>query len=438
MPRQPRGTTVRIEDRSAEAGRKLPYGVIWNVYKPGFTGRPKPLSEWCATRAEAEMFAAKLRVKLERNEPVEPTVPTFWHKDSLAALAGYDYSYNKQADRKGVGPQFTGWLKAVQGKKQAATLKNYRDCVKNYLAPPKGHKRYPGLGNLIISNTTSTMPVFYAYLEELYEDGVSFSMRLRLKAALSALCGYGILTGKLTIGNPLAKLGKQLRHLDELEDVSEPNPFSGDEIARIFDQLEACEDDCWIVYFMFLLHVGVRVGEAAALKWDHVDLDAGTVVIEFSYSDAAGKDKSTKTYEKRTLKLSKEIVRRLAKWKIVQAERFMKSARGRSLYVFTTPRLARALPSGSMREVFSRTLTACTIPVGKLTETGKVDGGHTPHNFRDTFATSHLVKDWDKKLPWVSAYLGHKTPETTREYYYKYKPTADSASFADDIMEYGK
>jgi integrase len=424
--KQLRGTTITIRFVDDEE-RKAKWGAFWNAYLPGRTGRPKQKSQWFDTREEAEEFRRLALEALASDAPViEPTVPTHWHRDSLAAFAGYDYSYDKKADRHSAGPQYTGWLKWVQGRKQAATLKNYVDCVKNYLAPPKGHKRYPGLGTLIISNTTSTMPVFLAYLEELYEDEISFSMRLRLKAALSALCGHAILTGKLTIGNPLSMLGKQLRHLDEHEDVAEPNPFTGDDITRLFDHLDACEDECWQIYFRFLLHAGVRVGEAAALKWDRVDLVARTAAIEVSYSDATGRDKATKTYEKRTLQLSQEIVRRLAQWKVLQAERFLKSARGRSLYVFTTPRLARALPSGSMREVFARSMTACAL------------AGHTPHNYRDTFATSHLVRDWDRKLPWVSAQLGHKTPETTRTFYFKFRPTTDSASFADEIMDYGK
>lgn len=432
MSRTSRGTTVSVRHAPTE-GRKLTWAVCWNEYEPGRTGRPKQRTKWYATQAEAEQVQAIVEAGLAQPLPITAPVPVHRTADSLAALAGFDYGYDRSLDRKGEGPQYTGWLKYVQSTTQAATLKNYRDCIKSYIAPPKEHKRYPGLGNLIISDKTSTMPVFFEYLEQLYEDEVSFAMRLRLKATLSAFCGYMILTGKLTIGNPLSMLGTKIRHLDETEEVAEPNPFSGDEITRIFDQLEANEDECWIVYFLFLFQAGVRVGEAAALKWDHVDLDARTALIEFSYSDAAGKDKTTKTYEKRTLQLNTEIVRRLAKWKVTQAERFMRSAKGRSLYVFTTPRLARALPSGSMRQVFTRTMKACRITVGTDTQ-----ADHTPHNFRDTFATSHLRQNWDQKLPWVSQQLGHKTPETTRQFYYKFRPTAASACFADDILEYGK
>lgn len=432
MPRPPRGTTVRVENRTHEEGRKKPWAVFWNVYKPGFAGRPKQVSEWWATEAEAELFAAKLRAGLSEAAatPTAQKLRAIHPANTFGALAGYDYSFDARTETP---PAYDGWLRHVQDQREGNTLRGYADCVKNWMAPPKGHKRYPGLGHLIISDATCTSKVFADYMNELHAKGASLAMRKRVKTALSAFCTWAKFAGRLSGDNPCASLGRMLRKKGEAEKKPEPNPFSGDEVSRIFDQLEASEDSCWVVYFRFLNDVGCRVGEAAALKWTALDLDKRKGRIELAWSDPDKADKLPKTHEVRSVDLSQRVVDLLLKWKVEQAkEAFRRFGQKAPVYVFTTPRQARILP-GSGDAVLARTLKACKIPSGK-----RVPGGHTAHDWRDTFATSHLIGNWDRKLAWVSKQLGHATPRTTETYYYKYRDTSASASFADEIVNWEK
>jgi integrase len=45
---------------------------------------------------------------------------------------------------------------------------------------------------------------------------------------------------------------------------------------------------------------------------------------------------------------------------------------------------------------------------------------------------THLVQNWGK-LGWVSAQLGHRDETVTIRRYFKFRPTAQTAGYADEI-----
>jgi integrase len=75
-------------------------------------------------------------------------------------------------------------------------------------------------------------------------------------------------------------------------------------------------------YIVLLLMTGLRPEEPRALRWDHVDLEAGTVAVW--RSDRAGGDTKTPK-SRRTLKLAMIVVRALAERRAVQAEERLKA-----------------------------------------------------------------------------------------------------------------
>lgn len=393
--KKPRGTTLWIEHR---LGRKAPWGVCWNIYPDGRIGRAKQKSSWFATKGEAEQFQHEVLAAL----PVAPPpVVVYRHVDSVAALA-------------------VEWLKFVDGQREAATHRSYAGLVKNYIAPVPEHPRYPGLGDVIVHDATFVPKVVADYLTELHEAGVSLSMRRRVHRAVSAFATYAKFAGKLTKDNPCFDLGRLIRKRGEEESEPVANPFTQDEIARIFDQIEACEPD-WLPYFQFIYDVGVRPGEAAALKWDTLDLDRLKVKIAWSWSPAGKKDKPPKIHERRTIDLTSLVVERLLAWRPIQRQALLRRAIRQSPYVFTSRSGARAFQDGGVRLVFARVMKACNIE------------GHVLYDFRHSFASHHLSDAWDRKLTWVSKQLGHKHVSTTEKCYYAYRPTTASRGFADEI-----
>ena len=396
-----RGTTLRIR-ADFDHGRTQPWGVFWNVYQPGRTGRPKQTSAWFTTEAEAEEFKRLTLEELAKAAPASESEPAIHrHADSLAAIA---------AD----------WLRHVEDQREAATHKSYRDLVKHYLAPAPTHPRYPALGNLIVSNATMTPKAIADYLTALHQAGVSLSMRRRLHRALSAFATFAKFAGRLTGQNPCFDLGRLIRRRGEEESEPAPNPFTQDEIARIFDQLEACEP-AWLPFFQFLYDTGVRPGEAAALKWDEVDADRLKVRIALNWSPVAKADKLPKTHERRLIDLTQLAADQLLAWRPVQRQELLRRGIRQTPYVFTSRRGCRMLQDGNVRLVFARVMKACGIT------------GHSLYDFRDSFASHHLADNWLRKLAWVSHQLGHKHVSTTERYYYAYRPTTASRGFADEI-----
>lgn len=360
------------------------------------------MSEWFATQREAQLFAISMAETLAQAVKTAPGVPAVHrHADSLAAIA-------------------LDWLNHVKDQREAATYKGYKDAVKNYLAPAPGHKRYPALGNLIVSDQTMTPKVIADYLTGLHQAGVGLSMRRRLHRSLSAFCTYAKFAGRLTGHNPCFDLGRLIRRKGEEDQEPAPNPFTQDEIARIFEYVAAHESD-WLPYFQFLYDTGVRPGEASGLKWDELDFDALKVRIALNWSPAAKGDKLPKTHERRRIDITGLVAEQLLAWRPVQRQELLRRGAKQTSFVFTSRRGCRVLQGGTVRLVFARVMTACKIT------------GHTLYDFRDSFASHHLADDWYRKLTWVSKQLGHKHVSTTERHYFTYRPTDASRGFADEI-----
>jgi integrase len=389
-----RGSTLWITF-DKDPARKRPYAVCWHVYAAGQTGRPKQKSRWFATPAEAEAFKAEVLIQLATPDAAVTTVIANVPKGSVTAVA-------------------EAWLSEIEPDKAKATIRSYRSLLATHIAPDS-------IGRTICATAYLTAPVFKQFYKRLEEAGVSLATRRHIHGCLSSFCTYAKGEGLLVGENPCFDLGRSLRKRKDWKADPQPNPFTVEEVARFFDQLEACEPDYWVRYFQFLHDTGVRVGEAAGLKWATVDLDARAATIEASYSPAEQGDKSTKTGQTRRIELTSRVVEQLLAWAPEQRREAFRRGRPCSAYVFTTRRGARQRQDGNMRRVFDRVCEAVGI------------AGHTPHDLRDTFATSHLVDAWDRKLAWVSKQLGHATPTTTANHYYAYRPTTAALGFADDI-----
>lgn len=401
---------------AADPGRRLPWSVWWNVYQPGTTGRPKEKSQWFATEAEAEEFKRLTLAALAEAPaatPVAPTtVPIHWQADALGALA-------------------PAWLEWVKEAREAATYRSYAGLVSQYLAPAPDHPRYPGLGHVLVRNDALTTKLIVDYLTGLQKAGVSLSMRRRLHRGLSALCTYASFAGRLTGVNPCANVGRMIKQRGEATSEPQPNPFTPEELEAFFDTLEATESLPVRAYFQFQYDVGTRPGEAAALKWTALDLDRQRATIARSYSPDAKADKDPKTHHVREVDLTDAVVDLLREWYPIQLQEALRRGLSRPVYVFTSRSIAhhsrelgRFKQDGNIQLIYARVAKACKIT------------GHTLYDFRDSFATSHLVGSWDRKLAWVSRQLGHKTPLTTATFYYAYRDRRDTQGFANEIRQY--
>ncbi|NJC70823.1 tyrosine-type recombinase/integrase [Planosporangium thailandense] len=89
----------------------------------------------------------------------------------------------------------------------------------------------------------------------------------------------------------------------------DPHPPSLDEAARIVEA--AWADPDWGTLIWLAMTTGARRGELCALRWQHVDLDAGVLTLRRSiYMDEDGElqEKDTKTHQQRRVALDPETM----------------------------------------------------------------------------------------------------------------------------------
>lgn len=207
-------------------------------------------------------------------------------------------------------------------------------------------------------------------------------------------------------------------------DRFEAHVLSDAEIAAL---LAACEPERLGIVYHFILDHGVRHGEARALRWADVDLDAGTLAIRVSKSDAG----------RRSLPLTAAWVDRLRAHFSTQAEErsVMKERWKEHGYVFPGETGAQ-LSEPHSTKVFHRILRraglcapclACkasgAIGAGKAATKCAACSGHGSltyirvHDLRHTAITDWIAEGADPKA--AQALAGHSSADVTMEIYAK-------------------
>jgi len=246
----------------------------------------------------------------------------------------------------------------------------------------------------------------------------------RVMLTLSSCLTYAKARGKIA-SNPAAGACREIGSADDA--LIEPNPLPPD-VVPDFLAWVAQHAAGWSLWFLFLIRTGARIGEASALRWDYVDFDRQSATLKHSFSPVAKRhnpkgqgDGPTKTWRRREIDLSPELVAALRDELARQRKAALKAGQPPSPFVFVTPgHGVRVLTHNqAIGHVFDRAMKGI----------GRAAAGHTLHDLRDTFATMHLLAD-PKRLLWVSATLGHRQITTTLSRYSKYVRTVESAGYA--------
>ena len=163
--------------------------------------------------------------------------------------------------------------------------------------------------------------------------------------------------------------------------------------------------------FLFLADTGCRFGEAAALRWVDVNLDAGTARIARSYSSGTHLG-PTKTGRERVVELSSRL-------------RALLAARQPTILsdgalVFPNQSGGFLLDAYFRNKVFN--------PV--VREALGSERHHRPHDLRHTWATLHLSRG--TPLKWIQAQGGWTTAKVLLDTYGHWLPT-ESRGFADAL-----
>jgi integrase len=250
----------------------------------------------------------------------------------------------------------------------------------------------------------------------LRDVGTSPSALKGLRAALSAMFATAVEDGMLR-SNPVQ--GVRIPAAGEEPEQDRAKALTRAELALLLAALPAE----WRLFFEFLAHTGLRISEAIALRWEHLDLGERPRVFVREQCHERGRKRLKSRQGRRDIPLSAGMRDRLL-------ARRRDSYRGEDAPVFAT-----ATGTGLSRpNLAGRVLKPAAKAVGLTVE---VDGQPVPwpsfHRFRHTCAS--LLFEAGKNVRQVSEWLGHADPAfTLRTYVHLMDDGLGSADFLDQAV----
>ena len=290
------------------------------------------------------------------------------------------------------------WAQVIESGLSPSTERVYRDRLDRQILPALGKLRVRELSVALVDRHLATVKAKHG-------PGLAKTV----KSVLSGICKLGC-RRDLMPSNPcrdVAPIAAKAKRA--------PQALSAAELAQLrtfltYDKLAVKHDLIDLVSFMCA--TGVRLGEACAVTWDAVDLDAGTVeirgtVLRLKSTGLTIKD-STKT------KAGQRILE-LPLWCIEMLR--TRRAKARTKLVLPTER-------GNLRDP-SNTRKALQQAYARL---GYTDQALNTHVFRKTVAT--LMDEAGIPARAVADQLGHSKVTTTMDIYMGRKVRATGAALA--------
>lgn len=290
------------------------------------------------------------------------------------------------------------WLSAhIATTKSKATSQNYRLTSKNWIVPMLGSIKLHDLNPLQVTEWILAME----------QNGTPRPTMRRAYAVLSTSMQYAMKM-QLLDRNPCAPVERPKI------DAPEIHPFGKDEVSKI---LADREGDRLFSLYLLAFSTGMRQGELFALRVRDLDLEARTIMVMQSSSEAEGQHiKETKT---RSGKRKISITERTADALRERLAIMMREGAAGTGLVFTSSRQTVIRQSNFRNRHWKPLLQRLVIPYRGF------------HHVRHTAATEMLRRGVQIKV--VSAILGHANIETTLSIYSHWIP--DDMSNAANTME---
>lgn len=346
---------------------------------------------------------------------------------ATAADAQAELDQLKQRAQKGgvvtervtVERYLTEWIERKAPELRPSTLRSYRGHIERILVPELGHHRLDGLRVDHVQPVLADVPG---------SDATRQRVRATLRAALTDALAQGLVTVnvaalvKLPSGRKpravvwtrervahwreqvaaLQEAGKSPQRAREL--AERPSPvmvWTPDQVGAFLD---ATAEDRLAALWALLAYCGMRRGEAAALRWDDLDLETGrlTVARQLTVVDWKVYEGEPKTEAgHRTFPLDAVTLEPLRAHRKRQAKdrmRWGSAWRGTSNRVFTREDGSDLHPA-SISDRFAELVTAADLPPLRL------------HDLRHSAASAMLAAGVPMKV--VQETLGHSALAAT-------------------------
>lgn len=171
---------------------------------------------------------------------------------------------------------------------------------------------------------------------------------------------------------------------------------------------------CWL---LLSADLGARRSEVLALRWSHVALDAGQVVVDSAVDPIDGHIKATKTNDDRTVAISRPTVGALRAWRAAAAERALAVGASLAADPFV---LSDALDCSKPWRP-----DVATKRFARIRQRAGVEGVRL-YDLRHYVATTLLAAGVDART--VGGRLGHGRNATTTDTYGHVVPARDRAA----------
>jgi integrase len=229
-----------------------------------------------------------------------------------------------------------------------------------------------------------------------------------IRATLSTLLTDAADDGLLP-ENPVFGLGKKRKGvpgvLTKGDRTAKIRPLSREQRDRLLEAAEA--EPRFAALFHLLVKGGLRPGEALALRPDDLDLTGRTARVERAL-DLRGRIKCTKTSETRSVDLTPELTVALRRHVTRVRAEALRRGWGEPAWLFPNEE-NRPLDEAKMRKAFKRALKRAGLPAFRV------------YDLRHTYAS--LLLATGAPLTYVSAQLGHASPDTTLRHYARWIPS---------------
>ena len=260
------------------------------------------------------------------------------------------------------------WLGIVATMLKPRTIESYGDALRLHWLPQVGKVKVRSLQR-------GQIKAILAYkLTEGLSRGTVRILHATLRAMLNAAVDDGVI-----LANPADKLGRHLKLVPATTTRQEDiKAMTRQQLAAFLAAAsggEATAHDRRLLPLLLLLaRTGMRVGEAFALQWQDIDLEAREIRVERAFSD--GRLDTPKSGHGRTVDMSQQLAAVLGRAYVERkAETLKRGWREAPRWVFCS-QAATPLTPRNFRRAFQRLLKRAGLPLH-----------FSPHSLRHTFAS---------------------------------------------------
>jgi integrase len=294
----------------------------------------------------------------------------------------------QDTERQTVGQFMERWLQdSAKPTVRASTFESYQILTRTHIIP--------GLGRIQLRKLTPQQ--VQAFLNHKLESGLSARTVQYLHSILHRALGLAV-KWDLVSRNVASLVSPPRVKQNEIQ------PFTPQQ-ARQF--LDAVKGNRLEALYSVALALGLRRGEALGLRWEDVDLDAGTLTVRVNLQRIAGKLQlvEPKTERsRRTIKLPQMAVAALRNHKVLQLEeRLLAGSRWQDSGALFTSTIGTFIDPRNLNRQFEKMLEQAGLPKRRF------------HDLRHTCATLLLVQGVHPRV--VMEILGHSRISETMDRY---------------------